>query len=96
MTQSWLRDFLDYVKRNQGYEDINLNIDNQESFATALDKIYLADSNSPMRLDVEFNEDRTRVKAARFLIQVGSPPKLDALLAPSESEFPVRIEASPS
>ncbi len=70
VTQSWMRDFLDYVDRNREYADINLDIDTEEDFAYTLKNVYLADSSNPARLDVAFSEDESRVKAARFLIQV--------------------------
>ena len=73
VTQSWLRDFLDYLKRNEGYSDISLPVDSPNDFAQTLQNIYLADSSNPAKLDVAFNDDSTRVIAARFLIQVRPP-----------------------
>ena len=37
-----------------------------------LKDVYLADPNNPARLDVSFNQDGTKVEAARFLIMVRS------------------------
>jgi hypothetical protein len=72
VTQSWLRDFLDYLKRNEGYSDVHLPVDSPKNFAQTLKNVYLADSSNPAKLDVAFNEDNTQVVAARFLIQVGT------------------------
>ena len=66
----WLRDFLDYVERNKDYKDLELPIDTQENFAKTLREVYLADESNPYRLDVHFSDDGTKIKAARFLIQV--------------------------
>ena len=70
-TQSWLRDFLDYIDRNKDFSDIQLPIGTPSDFANTLRNVYMADPASPTRLDVSFSEDTTRVTAARFLIQVG-------------------------
>ena len=72
VTQSWLRDFLNYVDRNAGYDDVDLNLDTEEDFAETLKVHYLAGSVSPISLDVKFSDDGKRVSAARFLIQVGT------------------------
>ena len=69
-TQNWLANFLDYVDRNKGYSDVNLPVETPEEFADTLKNVYLADPNNPERLDVAFTDDGTRVKAARFIIQV--------------------------
>lgn len=86
-TQNWLANFLDYVDRNKGFNDVNLPVDTAEEFADTLKNIYLADPNNPERLDVSFSDDGTRVKAARFIIQVifnhsnlPTLPKIIALL----------------
>ena len=70
LTQNWLADFLNYLERNKGYADVDLPVDTPTDFANTLKNVYLADPNNPARLDVSFTEDGTRVKAARFLIQV--------------------------
>ena len=73
VTTSWLREFLDYVERNKGYEDISLPIDTEADFAHTLETMYFAEEFSPMRLDVAFQtspQGYKRVSAARFLIQV--------------------------
>ena len=74
VTQSWLRDFLDYLKRNEGYSDVSLPVGSPKDFAQTLKNIYLADPSNPAKLDVAFNENNTQVVAARFLIQVGNRP----------------------
>ncbi len=75
VTQSWLRDFLDYVDRNKDYDDLNLDVSSEQAFANTLRTTYLADPTSPLRLDVEFSEDNSRVVSARFIIQVRSSLK---------------------
>ena len=70
LTQNWLRDFLDYLDRNKGYSDVELPVDTELNFAKTLKNVYLADPNNPARLDVSFDQDGSRVQAARFLIQV--------------------------
>lgn len=72
VTQSWLRDFLDYLKRNEGFTDVYLPVDTAENFAKTLKDVYLADPSNPAKLDVAFNSDNTKVVAIRFLIQVGA------------------------
>ena len=71
-TEDWLREFLDYVERNKGYADIDLPISTELDFATTLRHEFISDPTTPKRLDVAFNDDKTRVVAARFLIQVRS------------------------
>jgi hypothetical protein len=58
------------VERNRGYADVHLPVDTESDFAQTLSEVYLADPNNPARLDVAFSEDRSKVLAARFLIQV--------------------------
>eukprot|EP00095_Tigriopus_kingsejongensis_P005739 maker-scaffold28_size608977-snap-gene-1.19 protein:Tk05739 transcript:maker-scaffold28_size608977-snap-gene-1.19-mRNA-1 annotation:"AGAP010394-PA" len=69
VTQSWLRDFLDYISRNGGTPDFDLSIDTEQKFATILREVYVADTDNPLSLDVEYTKDFSRVKSARFLIQ---------------------------
>ena len=77
-TQSWLRDFLDYVERNREYGDIDLPIGTELEFAHTLKTTYLSDPAPPYNLDVEFNANGTEVRGARFLIQVRKRPKIYA------------------
>jgi len=70
VSQSWLRDFLDYIRRNEAYGDVDLPVGNAEDFANTLKSVYLADPWSENNLDVEFSADGKRVVAGRFLIQV--------------------------
>ena len=69
-TESWLREFLDYVDRNKGYADVDLPISTEQDFANTLMNKYLSDSTTPAKLDVAFDENKFRIEAARFLIQV--------------------------
>lgn len=69
-TQCWLRDFLDYVDRNQEYRDVDIDISKPETFASTLKMFYANDPSMAIKLDVDFDEDESRVKGARFLIQV--------------------------
>ena len=69
-TDCWLRDFLDYVDRNKDYADVNLPISTDYDFANTLRTQYLNDPTTPDRLDVGFDETKSRITAARFLIQV--------------------------
>jgi hypothetical protein len=70
LTQSWLRDFLDYVRRSKQYGDVDLPVASESDFAHTLRTVYLTDASSALNLDVEFAPDTTRVNAARILIQV--------------------------
>ncbi len=84
VTQSWLRDFLDYVERTKGFpsdydeaegeesstSSFGLDVSTEKSFARTLREVYLADPWAENNLDVAFSEDGSRVTAARFLIQV--------------------------
>ena len=70
LTYSWLRDFLDYIKRNKGYADLDLPVETEKDFANTLKEVYLADPNNMAKLDVAFNENDMKIDAARFLIQV--------------------------
>lgn len=77
LTSSWLRDFLDYIKRNEGYDDVDLDVSTEAAFAATLRDDYLGDPSSPLALDVEYSPEGDRVVAARFLITVreGGNPK---------------------
>ena len=67
MTTSWLRDFLGFVERNRGYDDMDIRVGTEKEFVSSLQNLYLADPSTPLHLDVEFDGDR--IVAARFLIQ---------------------------
>lgn len=69
VTQSWLRDFLDYVQRNSDNTDYDFSVDTEQKFTDLLRTVYLADPTNPLNLDVEYSDDLKRVKSARFLIQ---------------------------
>ena len=68
-TDCWLRDFLDYIDRNKDYSDVDLPISTEYDFANTLRTNYL-DPTTATKLDVSFDETKSRVIAARFLIQV--------------------------
>ncbi|XP_040572287.1 patched domain-containing protein 3 isoform X2 [Lepeophtheirus salmonis] len=68
-TQSWLRDFLDYIKRNENYEDIILPVSTEMEFVDTLSNVYLSDPSNPLRLDVAYNHNKNGIIASRFLIQ---------------------------
>ncbi|KAF5284697.1 hypothetical protein FQR65_LT13450 [Abscondita terminalis] len=65
-SESWLRSFLNYAKQNSDY--LNISIDNEADFVSALKKHWLYPS-SPYSLDVEFNKEGNKIKAMRFMIQ---------------------------
>nr|CAD7394216.1 unnamed protein product [Timema cristinae] len=65
-TESWLRSFVGYVKRNQDY--LNVSIDTEDDFISTLKELWLFKPN-PFSLDVKFNENETKIIASRFLIQ---------------------------
>ena len=69
-TNCWLRDFLSYVDRSKEYGDVNLPISTDYDFATTLQTQYLNDPTTANRLDVGFDETKSRITAVRFLIQV--------------------------
>lgn len=63
-TESWLRDFLDYVKRNEPFQPIDISTD--EKFVEALNTTYL--SSGPMYArDVDISDGK--IVGARFVIQ---------------------------
>ncbi|XP_059085316.1 patched domain-containing protein 3-like isoform X2 [Tigriopus californicus] len=64
-SESWLRDFLDYVKRNEDYDPIDIST--EERFVDALMNIYLGTPFNPYLNDVHLDDGK--VDAARFLIQ---------------------------
>ena len=69
MTSSWLRDFLSFINRNEGwYTDIDINIDNEKNFVHTLKNSYLSDPESPFNLDVLFDENGEKILASRFLL----------------------------
>lgn len=76
VTQCWLRDFLDYVKRSASLEPGDgvpgafVDVSTEEAFARTLRETYLADPWAENNLDVSFADGGRRVDAARFLIQV--------------------------
>lgn len=65
-TESWIRTFRSFLRRNSDY--LNLTIDDEASFIEAMKENWLFPGN-PFSLDVKFNEDDTRILASRFLIQ---------------------------
>jgi hypothetical protein len=71
MTTSWLRNFLDFVDRNAGYEDMGdeLSVATEADFIRTLRTAYLTDLSMALHLDVRFSEDGRRIEASRFLLQ---------------------------
>ncbi|XP_066995806.2 patched domain-containing protein 3 isoform X1 [Anabrus simplex] len=65
-TESWLRSFVGYIKRNQDY--LNVSIATEEDFIKTLKELWLFKPN-PFSLDVKFNDEGTKIIASRFLIQ---------------------------
>ncbi|XP_063233113.1 patched domain-containing protein 3-like [Bacillus rossius redtenbacheri] len=65
-TESWLRSFVGYIRRNQDY--LNVTIDTEKDFIKTLKELWLFKPN-PFSLDVKFNENETEIIASRFLIQ---------------------------
>lgn len=73
VTQSWLRDYLDFIRRNELYateENPALKVDTEADFARNLREVYFGDTDTPLKLDVEFSPDGDRIIAGRFIIQV--------------------------
>nr|XP_053643838.1 patched domain-containing protein 3-like [Cherax quadricarinatus]XP_053643839.1 patched domain-containing protein 3-like [Cherax quadricarinatus] len=66
-TESWLRAWLGFVKRNQ--EFLGFNITSEEDFCTQLKELYLSGPANAFAADVRFNEEGTRIIASRFIIQ---------------------------
>jgi hypothetical protein len=71
MTTSWLRNFLDFVERNTGYEDMaaELSVATEAEFIRTLRTAYLTDLSTPLHLDVHFSADGRHIEASRFLLQ---------------------------
>ena len=71
MTTSWLRNFVDFVERNAGYEDMGeaLSIATEAEFIHTLRTAYLTDLSTALHLDVRFSLDGRRIEASRFLLQ---------------------------
>eukprot|EP00095_Tigriopus_kingsejongensis_P010659 maker-scaffold627_size122700-snap-gene-0.37 protein:Tk10659 transcript:maker-scaffold627_size122700-snap-gene-0.37-mRNA-1 annotation:"hypothetical protein AaeL_AAEL001299" len=65
-SESWLRDFTDYVSRNKDYEE--LDITTEDAFVDTLMNVYLAADYNPYSNDVFLNSDG-KIGASRFLIQ---------------------------
>ncbi|XP_026677786.1 patched domain-containing protein 1-like [Diaphorina citri] len=65
-TESWLRSFVSYVRRNQDF--LNVTIDTREGFLKTLNDLWLFKPN-PFSLDIKFNDDGTKIIASRFMIQ---------------------------
>lgn len=65
-TESWLRAFLGYVKRSEGLFDFNITT--QDQFIKTLTEEYI-DPSSTYYEDIKFNENMTRILAARFIVQ---------------------------
>ena len=69
MSSSWLRDFLNFVERNQGYyTDMDINIDGKRNFLQTLTNSYLSDRESPYNLDILLDESGENIVASRFLL----------------------------
>jgi hypothetical protein len=69
MTTSWLRNFLDFIERNRGYEDLDLAVNTEAEFVHTLRTAYLNDLSTPLHLDVHFSADGRHIEASRFLLQ---------------------------
>ncbi len=65
-TESWLRNFLNYVERSKDIFDFNITT--EEQFIKTLTEEYV-DSSSFYYDDIKFNDDRTKIIASRFIIQ---------------------------
>lgn len=65
-TESWLRSFVSYVKRNQDF--LNVSIDTEEDFIKNLKELWLFKPNA-FSLDVKFSDDGSRILASRMMIQ---------------------------
>lgn len=52
------------------FSDVQLPISTESDFAKTLNQKYFQDGTVPQKLDVAFSADKSRVEAARFLIQV--------------------------
>lgn len=65
-TESWLRAFLGYVKRSEGLFDFNITTEPQ--FIKTLTEEYI-DPSSVYYEDIRFNDNMTKIVAARFIVQ---------------------------
>lgn len=65
-TESWLRSFIGYVRRNDDF--LNANITDEHNFIKHLKKLWLF-PNSAFSLDVKFDDTGEKIVASRFLIQ---------------------------
>ncbi|XP_014293320.1 patched domain-containing protein 3 [Halyomorpha halys] len=65
-TESWVRSFVSYVKRNQDY--LNVSIDTEEDFIKNLKDLWLFKPNA-FSLDVKFSDDGSKIVASRMMIQ---------------------------
>jgi len=65
-TESWLREFLDFVRRNKDYNPIDIST--EASFIESLNTTYLATPNQ-FTEDVDFSSDGQHIIGARFMIQ---------------------------
>ncbi|XP_070560774.1 patched domain-containing protein 3-like [Ptychodera flava] len=61
VTQSWLRDFLDYLKI------LGLTYDSNASFVEYLRERFLMQAH-PYKIDINFNEDNTSILSSRFYV----------------------------
>ncbi|CAG0887174.1 unnamed protein product [Cyprideis torosa] len=67
-TDSWLREFMPLVESNKLWYDIN--IDTEEDFIYNLEDLFLNSPSNPFYQDVVFNENRTRIIATRYVLQI--------------------------
>ncbi len=80
VSSCWLRDFLDYARRSAEFGGgVEVLMDTEAQFARSV-RDYLAQPGSEQMLDIEFEltdqaTGEERIKAVRFLIQVGQLPK---------------------
>ncbi|CAL8113391.1 unnamed protein product [Orchesella dallaii] len=65
-TESWLRNFVNYVERSKDIFDFNITT--EEQFLKTLTEEYI-DSSSFYYDDIKFNENNTKIVASRFVIQ---------------------------
>ncbi|XP_071540515.1 patched domain-containing protein 3-like isoform X2 [Panulirus ornatus] len=96
-TESWLRAWLGFIRRNK--EFLDLNVTTEEDFCRNLKEIYLSGPANPYAQDVTFNDDYTRIIASRFIIQTykirdanGDKDMMEQLRkVASESKFNVTV-----
>ncbi|CAG0923997.1 unnamed protein product, partial [Notodromas monacha] len=74
-TESWLRQWLSFVKLNSEY--LEIDVSNKQSFIDSLREYFLVGEENEDALDIRFDANYTKITASRFFVQVANVTSLN-------------------